>query len=57
MIKATRGIVNPLVSDVHIFSDHRSGPQAGKYDSFHSVEFVEYCISVLEIYLVEIGKS
>ncbi|XP_057446869.1 probable RNA 3'-terminal phosphate cyclase-like protein isoform X2 [Lotus japonicus] len=29
MIKAARGIINPLVSDVHIFSDHRSGPQAG----------------------------
>nr|KYP51219.1 putative RNA 3'-terminal phosphate cyclase-like protein [Cajanus cajan] len=29
MIKATRGIINPLISDVHIFSDHRSGPQAG----------------------------
>ncbi|XP_057446026.1 probable RNA 3'-terminal phosphate cyclase-like protein [Lotus japonicus] len=29
MIKATRGIVNPLLSDVHLFSDHRSGPQAG----------------------------
>ena len=56
MIKATRGIVNPLVSDVHIFSDHRSGPQAGKYDSFHSVEFVEYWILILEIYLVVIVK-
>jgi len=30
MIKAARGIINPLVSDVHIFSDHRSGPEAGK---------------------------
>lgn len=30
MIKAARGIINPLVSDVYIFSDHRSGPQAGK---------------------------
>jgi len=56
MIKATRGIINPLVSDVHIFSDHRSGPQAGKYDSFHSVEFVEYGIPIFEIHLVEIGK-
>lgn len=44
MIKAARGIINPLVSDVHIFSDHRSGPEAGKYDSFHSVEIVEYLI-------------
>ncbi|MED6197980.1 hypothetical protein PIB30_061862, partial [Stylosanthes scabra] len=29
MIRATRGIFNPLLSDVHIFTDHRSGPQAG----------------------------
>ncbi|XP_027345268.1 probable RNA 3'-terminal phosphate cyclase-like protein [Abrus precatorius] len=29
MIKAARRIINPLISDVHIFSDHRSGPQAG----------------------------
>nr|XP_007160174.1 hypothetical protein PHAVU_002G299100g [Phaseolus vulgaris]ESW32168.1 hypothetical protein PHAVU_002G299100g [Phaseolus vulgaris] len=34
MIKATRGIINPLVSDVHIFSDHRSGPQAGNSPGF-----------------------
>lgn len=30
MIKAARGIINPLVSYVHIFSDHRSGLEAGK---------------------------
>ncbi|KAK7362953.1 hypothetical protein VNO77_05078 [Canavalia gladiata] len=29
MIKAARGIINPLISDVHIFSDHRTGPQTG----------------------------
>ncbi|OIW20645.1 hypothetical protein TanjilG_18583 [Lupinus angustifolius] len=29
MIRAARGIINPLLSDVHIFTDHRSGPQAG----------------------------
>ncbi|KAJ1390387.1 RNA 3-terminal phosphate cyclase, insert domain [Sesbania bispinosa] len=29
MIKAARRIINPLLSDVHIFSDHRSGPPAG----------------------------
>ncbi|XP_004498604.1 probable RNA 3'-terminal phosphate cyclase-like protein [Cicer arietinum] len=29
MIRAARGIINPLVSDVHIFTDHRSGPPAG----------------------------
>ncbi|KEH21103.1 RNA 3-terminal phosphate cyclase-like protein, putative [Medicago truncatula] len=34
MIRAARGVVNPLVSDVHIFTDHRTGPPAGKYDSF-----------------------
>ncbi|WJX48033.1 hypothetical protein P8452_34649 [Trifolium repens] len=30
MIRAARGIINPLISDVHIFTDHRSGPPAGK---------------------------
>lgn len=54
MIRAARGVINPLLSDVHIFSDHRSGPQAGKYDSFHSVDIIEYLIWILEIYLVEI---
>ncbi|XP_061356892.1 probable RNA 3'-terminal phosphate cyclase-like protein [Gastrolobium bilobum] len=34
MIKAVRGIVNPFLSDVHIFSDHRSGPQAGNSPGF-----------------------
>ncbi|XP_058735987.1 probable RNA 3'-terminal phosphate cyclase-like protein [Vicia villosa] len=29
MIRAARGIINPLVSDVHIFTDHRTGPPAG----------------------------
>lgn len=44
MIRAARGIINPLVSDVHIFSDHKSGPQAGKYDSYPWVDFVEFSI-------------
>ncbi|XP_054814070.1 probable RNA 3'-terminal phosphate cyclase-like protein isoform X2 [Prosopis cineraria] len=30
MIHAARGILNLLLSDVHIFTDHRVGPQAGK---------------------------
>ncbi|GAU19413.1 hypothetical protein TSUD_76570 [Trifolium subterraneum] len=29
MIRAARGIINPLISDVHIFTDHRTGPPAG----------------------------
>ncbi|ESR37328.1 hypothetical protein CICLE_v10028663mg [Citrus x clementina] len=30
MIHAARGIFNRLLPDVHIFTDHRAGPQAGK---------------------------
>jgi RNA 3'-terminal phosphate cyclase-like protein len=44
MIRAARGIINPLVSDVHIFTDHRTGPPAGKYDSFLLVDILEYFI-------------
>jgi RNA 3'-terminal phosphate cyclase-like protein len=42
MIRAARGIINPLVSDVHIFTDHRTGPPAGKYDSFLLVDVLKY---------------
>lgn len=31
MIHAARGILNPLLADVHIFTDHKAGAQAGKY--------------------------
>ena len=31
MIHAARGIFNHLLPDVHIFTDHKAGPQAGKY--------------------------
>jgi RNA 3'-terminal phosphate cyclase-like protein len=44
MIRAARGIINPLVSDVHIFTDHRTGPPAGKYDSFLFVDGLKYFI-------------
>ncbi|KAL5722598.1 hypothetical protein ACHQM5_006103 [Ranunculus cassubicifolius] len=30
MVKAARGIFNRLLPDVHIFTDHRTGPYAGK---------------------------
>ncbi|KAK9271604.1 hypothetical protein L1049_001966 [Liquidambar formosana] len=30
MLHAARGIFNRLLPDVHIFTDHRAGPQAGK---------------------------
>eukprot|EP00262_Sarcandra_glabra_P021850 TRINITY_DN9406_c1_g1_i1.p1 TRINITY_DN9406_c1_g1~~TRINITY_DN9406_c1_g1_i1.p1 ORF type:complete len:382 (+),score=54.65 TRINITY_DN9406_c1_g1_i1:151-1296(+) len=30
MIYAARGIFNRLLSDVHIYTDHKSGPQAGR---------------------------
>jgi RNA 3'-terminal phosphate cyclase len=48
MIRAARGIINPLISDVHIFTDHRSGPPAGKYDSFLLVDILEYFILTFE---------
>lgn len=31
MIHAARGIFNRLLPDVHIFTDHKAGEQAGKY--------------------------
>ena len=31
MIHAARGIFNRLLPDVHIFTDHKAGLQAGKY--------------------------
>lgn len=31
IIDAARGILNRLLPDVYIFTDHRAGPQAGKY--------------------------
>lgn len=34
MITAARGVFNRLLSDVHIFTDHRTGPHAGKYAFF-----------------------
>lgn len=33
LIHAARGIFNRLLPDVHIFTDHRAGQQAGKYAS------------------------
>ncbi|KAL8160146.1 hypothetical protein V2J09_001683 [Rumex salicifolius] len=29
MIHAARGILNPLLSDIHVFTDHKAGSQAG----------------------------
>lgn len=31
IVYAARGIFNRLIPDVHIFTDHRSGPSGGKY--------------------------
>ncbi|CAI9109623.1 OLC1v1009474C1 [Oldenlandia corymbosa var. corymbosa] len=30
MIHAARGIMNPMLADIHIFTDHKAGPLAGK---------------------------
>lgn len=38
MIHAARGIFNRLLPDVHIFTDHRAGPQAGKYGLLIAVD-------------------
>ncbi|KHN42560.1 Putative RNA 3'-terminal phosphate cyclase-like protein [Glycine soja] len=40
MIKAARGIINPLVSYVHIFSDHRSGLEAGNNSPGYGISLV-----------------
>lgn len=37
MIHAARGVFNRLLPDVHIFTDHKAGPQAGKYDVCQSL--------------------
>lgn len=34
MITAARGVFNRLLPDVHIGTDHRKGPRAGKYAFF-----------------------
>ncbi|XP_020420855.1 probable RNA 3'-terminal phosphate cyclase-like protein [Prunus persica] len=30
MVHAARGVFHPFLPDVHIFTDHRAGPQAGE---------------------------
>ena len=51
MIHAARGILNPLLSDVHIFTDHKAGAQAGMYDHFvdisHLISFYVVTIQVM----------
>lgn len=32
MIYAARGVFNRFIPDVHIFTDHRSGPAGGRYN-------------------------
>lgn len=45
MIHAARGIFNRLLPDVHIFTDHKAGAQAGKYVSKVVSFFFLKCIS------------
>lgn len=42
MIHAARGIFNRLLPDVHIFTDHKTGAQSGKYVIFQ-VDIMYYC--------------
>lgn len=42
MIHAARGIFNHLLPDVHIFTDHKAGPQAGKYGLMFSVDIIHF---------------
>lgn len=44
MTYSARGIFNRLLPDVHIASDHKSGPQAGKYVLSLQIQFVLYFI-------------
>ncbi|KAG8384740.1 hypothetical protein BUALT_Bualt04G0149600 [Buddleja alternifolia] len=41
MIHAARGIFNRLLPDVHIFTDHKAGPQAGKSPGYGITLFAE----------------
>ncbi|CAB4313249.1 unnamed protein product [Prunus armeniaca] len=34
MVHAARGVFHPFLPDVHIFTDHRAGPQAGEFMLF-----------------------
>lgn len=52
MIHAARGIFNRLLPDVHIFTDHRAGPQAGKYVFYFYFELyraIVFCSCNLEV--------
>lgn len=45
MIHSARGIFNRLLPDVHIFTDHKSGPQAGRYICSNCKQFILFiCI-------------
>ncbi|ONI00913.1 hypothetical protein PRUPE_6G111200 [Prunus persica] len=41
MVHAARGVFHPFLPDVHIFTDHRAGPQAGESHGEHISE-VDY---------------
>lgn len=56
MIRAARGIVNPLVSDVHIFTYHRTGPLTRKYDFLLLVDILDFLFGLLNVYLIEAKK-
>ncbi|XP_031250333.1 probable RNA 3'-terminal phosphate cyclase-like protein [Pistacia vera] len=47
MIHAARGIFNRLLPDVHIFTDHKAGPQAGKYEERFDGRSPGYGISLV----------
>ncbi len=41
MVDGTRGVLNALLADVYIFSDHMSGPEAGKSPGFGTMLVAE----------------
>ncbi|RZB69526.1 putative RNA 3'-terminal phosphate cyclase-like protein [Glycine soja] len=57
MIKAARGIINPLVSYVHIFSDHRSGLEAGKYGISLVVETTSGCFIFIDTVVSQVRDN
>jgi hypothetical protein len=51
MIHAARNIFSKFIPDVYIFTDHKAGPQAGKYAFFLSCLLQRYNLIRLQIFL------
>lgn len=56
MIYASRGIFNRFIPDVHIFTDHRTGPSGGRYNYIFFLA-VPPCFLADRIIILESGSS